>query len=380
MDGVGWGVCGVAGRHISLPVIGSLPVRNLDSVGLAAEVAKLLQVKIGLVNRPDVTVEVVEYPPIYVVGDVTKPGEFPFRGQMTVLQALALSGGEKKPDSMESEKQTLLAGDLQAMDRILLRSAAKIARLQAEASGTKDAKEIVFPSQFLVGYDPQLVTEVTNQEKVIFTARANELDRQSKSLDELRGLLKSEIEVLEEKNKTADSLIATAERELAAVSTLVDRGIAVASRKSDLVSRLAGYRNDRLDQVTAIMRARQAITEATRNLDGLNDKRKTEIAFELQEERSNFDQLSVKQKASQKVLLEMLAAQSITSGSRQLTYSITRLDNGQSVEIVATETSPLQPGDVVHVISGSKGSANYVQGQVTGSVSSADITAPETSP
>ena len=82
---------------ISLPVIGTLPVGSLDNAGLAAEVAKLLQVKIGLVNKPDVTVEVVEYPPIYVVGDVTKPGEYPFRSQMTVLQALALSGGEKKP-------------------------------------------------------------------------------------------------------------------------------------------------------------------------------------------------------------------------------------------------------------------------------------------
>ncbi len=219
---------------ISLPVIGTLPVGSLDNAGLAAEVAKLLQVKIGLVNKPDVTVEVVEYPPIYVVGDVTKPGEYPFRSQMTVLQALALSGGEKKPDSLESEKQTLLAGDLQIMDRNLLSAAAKIARLQAEASGAKDAKDIVFPSQMMAGFDSELFEEVTTQEKTIFAARASELDRQAKSLDELRRLLKSEIEVLEEKNKTADGLIATAERELAAVSTLVDKGIAVASRKSDL--------------------------------------------------------------------------------------------------------------------------------------------------
>ena len=101
---------------------------------------------------------------------------------------------------------------------------------------------------------------------------------------------------MKKKTKLLDGLIATAERELAAVSTLVDKGIAVASRKSDLESTLAGYRTDRLDQVTAIMRARQAITEATRNLDGLYDKRQTEVASELQEERSNFDQLSVKQK------------------------------------------------------------------------------------
>ena len=95
----------------------------------------------------------------------------------------------------------------------------------------------------MAGFDGELVAEVTTQEKTIFAARASELDRQAKSLDELRGLLKSEIEVLEEKNKTADGLIATAERELAAVSTLVDRGIAVASRKSELERKLARYPN-----------------------------------------------------------------------------------------------------------------------------------------
>ena len=184
------------------------------------------------------TVEVVEYPPIYVVGDVTKPGEYPFRNQMTVLQALALSGGELKPEGMVSEKQIMLAADLRTMDRNLLRAEAKIARLQAEASGTKNAKDIVFPSH-IGGFDAELFAEVTTQEKTIFATRARELDRQAKSLDELRGLLKREIEVLEEKNKAIDDQTAAAESQLAAVSTLVEKGIAVASRKSDLESKVA---------------------------------------------------------------------------------------------------------------------------------------------
>ena len=40
-----------------------------------------------------VVATVVEYRPIYVNGDVSKPGEHPFRPQMTVRQAVALSGG-----------------------------------------------------------------------------------------------------------------------------------------------------------------------------------------------------------------------------------------------------------------------------------------------
>ena len=99
------------------------------------------------------------------------------------------------------------------------------------------------------------------------------------------------------------------------------------------------------------MRARQAITEATRNLDGLYDKKQTEVASELQQERSNFDQLKMKQSASQKVLLQMLASQSATIGDKpSVTFSITRLDNGEAIQLPATEVSQLRPGDVVHVI------------------------------
>src|SRR5690606_8169820 len=88
----------------------------------------------------------------------------------------------------------------------------------------------------------------------------------------------------------------------------VEKGIAVTSRQTDLERALAGFRTDRLDQVTAVMRARQAITEATRNLDGLRDKQRTEIAGELQQERANLEQLTLKRETAQKVLLEILAS------------------------------------------------------------------------
>lgn len=41
----------------------------------------------------EIILDIVAYPPIYVTGDVTKPGEIEFRPDMTVRQALALAGG-----------------------------------------------------------------------------------------------------------------------------------------------------------------------------------------------------------------------------------------------------------------------------------------------
>lgn len=45
------------------------------------------------IDLGDVSLSVVEYRPVYVNGDVSKPGEQPFRAGMSVRQAIALAGG-----------------------------------------------------------------------------------------------------------------------------------------------------------------------------------------------------------------------------------------------------------------------------------------------
>jgi protein involved in polysaccharide export with SLBB domain len=329
---------------LSLPVIGSVPVGTLDNAGLAAEISKRLQAKTGMVAAPDTTVEVVEYPPIYVVGDVNTPGQYKFREGLTVLQALALSGGETRSGA-HSETEITLVGELQGLDNDILRTSARVARLAAEMS---DAKEISFP-QALAGSNRTLADEVFAQEKIIFQARANELERQTKSLSDLRDLFSAEIKVLEEKIRAVDDGIASAEKELSGVSVLVEKGIAVASRKSDLERVLSSYRAERLDQVTAVMRARQGITEATRNLDGLRDKMKTDVASELQTEQASLDQRRLKRDTSQRLLLELIASSKSGQDKDAIAFSITRRQSGRAIEVPATELTSLIPGDVVKI-------------------------------
>ena len=345
-----------AAGTIVLPVIGTIEVANLDNAALAAEIADRLQQKIGLVNKPDTTVEILEYPPIYVVGDVTAPGEYKFHTGLTVLQALALGGGELRPtDAVGARGLVKLLGDLKQVDNEIVRSTARLARLRAEMSG---AKEVSFPQTPIESTSDQTSTEIFAQERILFTARANELYRQTKSLGELRDLLTAEIGVLQEKIKTADEGIKASEAELASVTQLVEKGIVVASRKTDLERALAIYRTDRLDQVTAVMRARQGMTEATRTIDGLRDKQQTEIAAELQSEQAKLEQLKLMQSVSQRLLIDTLAAPgSKVPGQESIaSYTITRLEQGDQKQIQAQESTTLQPGDVVKVTYTQQGS------------------------
>ncbi|MBY5818581.1 polysaccharide biosynthesis/export family protein [Rhizobium leguminosarum] len=333
---------------VFLPFLGSVSIGNRDNTSLTNEIAKRLQEKIGLVQPPAVTIEILEYPPIYVVGDVTTPGQYKFRSGLTVLQSLAMSGGPFRATSLQQSQTIKLAGELREIDHSLLRSTAKLARLQAEMTG---AKEITFDRT--LGVDQQYAAGIYNEERVIFQARANALDRQSKALTELRDLLNSEVGMLGEKVQGSEDNIKSIEDQLTSVKTLVSKGLTVSSRQLDLERLLTTYRSDRLDLVTAIMRGRQAISETTRNLEGLYDTRRSEVASELQSEQASLDQLKLKREMTQKLLLDDLAAggsSNITDEALPLTFTVSRRSEGQIRQFQASETTALIPGDVVRVV------------------------------
>ena len=333
---------------VFLPFLGPLSVGNRDSASLTDEIGKRLQEKIGLVQPPAVTIEILEYPPIYVVGDVTTPGEYKFRPGLTVLQSLAMSGGPFRGKSQQQTQSIRLVSELREIDHSIVRSAAKLSRLQAEMDG---AKEITFDQP--PGIDQQYTTGIDNEERVIFQARANALDRQSKALTELRDLLNTEIATLAEKLTGADDNIKSVEDQLSSVKSLVEKGLALSSRQLDLERLLTTYRSDRLDLVTAVMRGRQAISETTRNLEGLSDTRRSEVASEAQSERANLDQLKMKREMTQKLLIDDLAT---GVGPRNLgeelplAFTVSRRSEGQINQFQASETTALAPGDVVRVV------------------------------
>lgn len=330
-----------------LPFLGPVPVGQMDVTDLANEIAKRLQEKISLVQQPTVTLEILEYPPIYVTGSVSRPGEYKFHPGLTVLQSLTMSGGPLRGTSQQYLQTINLNGELQEIEQALLRHSAKLARLRAETAGSTD---ITFEQS--PGIDQQYATAIFDQERVIIRARSNALDRQSKAFAELGDLLNTEVDTLKEKLRGAEGNIKSVEDQLTSVRTLVEQGLAIASRQLELERLLTAYRSDRLDILTATMRARQGISEARRNLEGLHDTRRSEIASELQSEQASFDQLKMKRDTTQKLLIENLL-----EGNRfqrpgedlPLAFTVSRRKGSQITQFAASETTTLAPGDVLKV-------------------------------
>jgi protein involved in polysaccharide export with SLBB domain len=80
------------GGALSLPLIGVIPAagKNLDQV--KAEIAQRLRDR-KLMNDPQVTVTLVSARPFYILGEVQKPGEYPYQGGLDIVSAIATAGG-----------------------------------------------------------------------------------------------------------------------------------------------------------------------------------------------------------------------------------------------------------------------------------------------
>lgn len=77
---------------IALPLIGSVQAAGLTTAGLEKAVTTALT-HAQLYRNPSVTVEITAYRPIYVLGEVNKPGQYPYQPGMTVVTAAAVAGG-----------------------------------------------------------------------------------------------------------------------------------------------------------------------------------------------------------------------------------------------------------------------------------------------
>jgi polysaccharide export outer membrane protein len=77
---------------IQLPLVGSFHAAGRSTGELRAALAAEMEGK-KLLRDPSVSVEVAEYRPIFVLGEVNRPGQFAYQPRMKALTAVAIAGG-----------------------------------------------------------------------------------------------------------------------------------------------------------------------------------------------------------------------------------------------------------------------------------------------
>lgn len=75
----------------SFPFIGQVVAKGLSIRQLEEQLTGKLQD--GYLKDPNVTVEVLNYRPFYILGEVNKPGQYEYVTGITLLNAVAMAGG-----------------------------------------------------------------------------------------------------------------------------------------------------------------------------------------------------------------------------------------------------------------------------------------------
>lgn len=76
--------------EISMPLIGKVGAKNESVRGLEN---KIVQAFRKYLKTPQVSVEVLNYRPFYILGEIKKPGNYAFVSGISVLNAVAMAGG-----------------------------------------------------------------------------------------------------------------------------------------------------------------------------------------------------------------------------------------------------------------------------------------------
>ena len=76
---------------LSLPLIGDVNVEGMT----VREFQRLAEERFGdgYLREPRVSAEVVNYRPFYILGEVARPGEYPYTNGLTVMNAIATAEG-----------------------------------------------------------------------------------------------------------------------------------------------------------------------------------------------------------------------------------------------------------------------------------------------
>ncbi|MEM1383240.1 MAG: polysaccharide biosynthesis/export family protein [Pseudomonadota bacterium] len=334
---------------ISLPIAGDMRAAGLTTNELAFQISERLQTRVSLAEPPSAAVEVVEFRPIYVIGDVDNPGQHAFSPGMTVVQAMALAGGLRtlveggvSPTEVIRTRGSFLSSRVE-----LARLRAREIRLSAESEGVE---ELRFPTGIPHPDGSEAMQAVFLEEQTIFDARREALEREVGSIEDLQSLLNAELEALDAKGIGLNAQLARVRKAVGDLESLVDRGLARSPVLLDLQRTLVDLEGRELDLQTSSFRARQRLSEADRDIIDLRARRSTEAVVELQKARAQIELLKERAGTMQEMLVEMGAASTLDEvAETRVDFTVLRQTEAGLEEMWVGRDARVQPSDVIEV-------------------------------
>ncbi len=347
---------------ISFPLLGTLFVAGLPSSEVEANIQAGLATKIFRQRTPDgrenavaiepdeVTAVVVQYRPIYVNGDVSKPGEQTFRPSMTARQAIALSGGYDIL-RLRMENPILLSADLRGEYESLwtefAKERARASRLNIELgeNDTLDQKLLAD-----VPISPSRKAEIVSVEAEYLRTDQTDYEREKAFLQHSIEQGNEQIKVLSEQNAKEEQGVQADVEELQRINELFGKGSLPSPRVTDARRSVLLSSTRKLQTAAQLMQVKKQQDDIARQLERIDDLRKIKLLGELQDARTKLGQLRAKlQSVGEKLLYTAARSQVLRGNELRPQLTVVRSGKNGPERMTVDQDSELQPGDVVEV-------------------------------
>jgi protein involved in polysaccharide export with SLBB domain len=360
--------------QLTLPLVGEVAAAGLTATEASNQIADQLRLRAGMIDKPNVIVEVIEYRPYYVLGDVSRSGEFPFRPGLTVLRALSVAGGLQSADSQLARPPVRDLVSLQGEQRMLVQTAASLkikrARLQAELDD-KDA--IDFPADFPKGQSSD-TDAMRMGEHLMFELRRNAIKQQLAALQTQRALNGDEIKVLEQLIEVNRDQLQKTAQEIKRNKGLLENGVVTAARLMALETTAANLQSDQLDANARVFSVREQMAKLDKEMQDLVSKRKEAVIAELQDAEMKLRQAEVRA-ATVSGLVDQVTTAGLLLAPDQTQSRLPTLGNVQVVIRRGNETITVSrdndpgvlPGDLITVALTGEGEPGEAQEPAPGS-------------
>jgi polysaccharide biosynthesis/export protein len=348
---------------ISIPLLGAVKVVGLTSAELRQTVQSRLAQKVYrqrandgrevlVVIKPDeVSAAIVEYRPVYVNGDVGKPGELTFRPEMTVRQAVSLAGGI---DTVTSRATNFAAeaaearGVYEAACVELAKAEARVARIGSELKG-KESFDTIAPQGAEISRAD--LARIRQGENDILQARLTDYRREQDFLRTSIGQLGERSAVLEKQQREEDEGARADTEELKHMIDLLNKGNVANPRVLDARRALLLSQTRALQVTDGALQVKKQSSDAARQLQHYEDDRKTELLKELQAADSDVTILKIKRDAARDKLDHLSRVRSRLSldDASQMEIRVVRGEDGGSTSMIVKGDYQLTPGDVIEI-------------------------------
>lgn len=333
---------------IAVPFIGAVPAEGRTLADLRKALTDDL-VRDGRIQTVDVTVEIAEYRPFYMAGDVARPGAVAYRPGLTVRHAVALAGGYEAL-RFRTENPFMAAPDLESENEglwiDLLREKARSASLTAELAG-KDS----FPADALGKAPLPLATlrSILEFEQRDLKLRREARARERRFLEE--GLAKAEA-TIERLRDTQDKNAESLRVQQAAIDRLLGsakKGIVSTVLIDDQRRALSEVRSRESEGAQRLRQAERDRDELRRTLDRQEEERRAQLNENLRAATIETEKLTARIRASAEKLLYAGAARAELGGAGGPDIRLHRRFGSETRTVPATEDTPIAPDDVIEI-------------------------------